>query len=400
MFPEVLEEDLAVCPNPQCNRELQDDWSCGACGECFERCCFCGATTRLLSNYCRCCGRLLDWPRVHAEWGLQAAPSMECPNLEPVWNDDLNEPVSAAPLLVGGLVVLAAGRLLLKSLSTGKTLAEHGASVRATPAICGQQLVFSTVASTQSLDLYSFLRGAPKMLWECDASSFKPISVAEERIVLVESVDGSAILTLLHKSGERAGSILVSTNSRVSAPIYLAGKLVQITGDGRVLWIDLEPKLIDSRHIGQALDVNTLSVSTDSFYFAAVDGQVWRGKIDNGLELERFGATAGLLVNSTSCSQDYLAVAHGAGLLLLDRYGDRVWETALDGYSLTATFAAGSYLMAVDDTGTLFNFDYRDCVPRSRVRLFQPTLVLPPVVSPHNLVYVEKEGKIRAFRFY
>lgn len=400
MLAEILEEDLEICPNPHCNRTLQGEQVCSACGECFDRCSICRASVRLLSNYCRCCGRLLDWPGVHTEWGLSPTLQIECPQaLEPAWDDSLKEAVSAAPLLVGGVVLLSGSRLLLKSLSTGKTLAEHRLSVTATPAVCGQQLVVSGSACTQSLDLYKLLRGSTEVIWDYNGSSFKPLTVAGENIVLVESIDGSAVLTLLNRNGELVGKLLVSTSIRVSAPIYFAGGLIQITGDGRVLLIDPEPKFIDSRQIGQALDVNTLSVGIDSFYFSTVDGQVWRGRVDDGLQLQQFGATAGLLVNSTACSENYLAVAHGAGLLLLDKYGDRVWETSLDGYSLISTFAAGSYLMAIDDMGTLFNFDYRNCIPRSRVRLFQPTLVLPPVVSPHNLVYVEKEGKVRAFRF-
>lgn len=398
MLPEVLEEDLEICPNPQCNRALGGEQSCSVCGECFERCSKCRASVRLLSNYCRCCGRLLEWPRVHTQW--EPAPHMECPRaLEPVWSDDLKETVSAAPLLVKGLLLLAGNRLLLKSNSTGKTLAEHRLSVTTTPVVYGQQLIVSRAACTQSLDLYKLLHGSIEVVWEYNAPSFKPLTIAKGQIVLVESVDGSAFLTLLNRNGKRSGTLLVSTSSRVSAPVGFREWLIQITGEGRVLLVDLQPKCIDSKHVGQELDLNTLSVGADSFYFSAVDGQIWRGRVDNGLQLQRFGNTAGLLVNSTACSENYLAVAHGAGLLLLDRYGDRLWETSLDGYSLTSAFAAGSYLMAVDDTGTLFNFDYRDSVPRSRVRLFQPTLVLPPVLSPHSLVYVEKEGKVRAFRF-
>ncbi|MCS6886264.1 MAG: hypothetical protein RMM17_10150 [Acidobacteriota bacterium] len=408
MKPEVLQEDLQICPNPTCNRETGSELFCNACGEGFCRCSQCGAAVRLLAAYCRCCGYRLDLPRVCTEGSSLQAYRLAVPQqLRPLWSDTVSSEIHVAPLALSGLLVLVdtQGKIYLKRIADGKTLRTYDlqGSVAACPAIDGNLRLF-VAADTMlyCIDLYGLLYGSVnEIIWKKQVLlPFKPILILLDKILSIEATADRAALLRIYRMGdaEQIAQLQVSTDGRVSKPVMLGAEnslIVMITADGRILLLDLQHgQLLDAEHLRKPLDISTLTAASSCFYFSSQDGQVWKGDLrESKLELQLFAESGGV-VSSLGSSDNYVAIGLGSGLVLLDRYARTCWQTPLDGYPISSVFCAETFLMAVDNRGTLFVFDYGESVPRSRARV--GNLVLTPAFSDFVLVYVETSGTVRA----
>ncbi|KAF0193403.1 MAG: hypothetical protein FD167_5979, partial [bacterium] len=153
---------------------------------------------------------------------------------------------------------------------------------------------------------------------------------------------------------------------------------------------------VDTNIIPTSLGNNLLYVLADSKIWTSQTTDLTRGKIT----LQPFGDIGGLLINSLASSDKYLAIAHGFGVALYDAFGKQIWETQLDGNSIASPpLIVGDWAWVIDDSGVMFFFHLTSSVPKMRQRIFEYSMSLPAILTADRLVFSNRIGQIKVFRW-
>jgi hypothetical protein len=416
-----LADDKSKCSNPSCEYQVDGPGErCLHCGEAQLFCTACGATARLLSSFCRCCGAGLnmDWiteyPGLRYKSSLRSAMAGTA-TIKLNWQLSFDAEMVASPLAARGIVVisLADGRIIIVDEVDGQIRAEIGSQppLSLTPVIADNLLVVPAGNGITAYDLIAALYGnmakGDLIAWQIPFSSQEQVTRAllatSDMILAVVRQAARVQLVFIEKrTGKRVtGLPLEGRPAKTTAP-YLKEKVLFIAAkDGTIMLIDVErAEMRAMARLGREIDTNVLPCGrASSALFVLSDGQLWSASLNSDqLQFQPFGDTGGLIINALAATDRYVAVAHGSGLVLYDPFGALMWETALDSNSLiTAPLIEKDLAWVIDDSGMMFLFNLPASVPRLRQRVFEHTMALPPIFTGDKLILSSRAGQVKAY---
>lgn len=404
------------CPQLDCGERLdagEGAQFCGACGRAFNACRACGATNRLLAQYCRGCGRGLD----SVVWPLQAGLQSRTPQhgtissigaVKKPFPIRLGSDVLAPPVAADGLIVVATrdGRVVLLGETDGGRLGEINLedTVAVAPALCGSVLFVAARRTLRAFDLAELL-GQPRqldpLLWKADCGGdaiSQPLLADDKAVYVVTQAGQKAMLEAFAQSDGRRlwPSPLHLDSSFITSPVLAGGELLFSTPTGQLILASPETgEVRASLALGRNIDLLAGSyVAGDRVVMADVDGRVFEIVVSGGgpkvNELYGHGAR----ITALAANERLIALGHTAGLTLLDSRGQVKWSyDNLDAISVTP-IVAGESIFAVDDAGNGLLFSERRSNPTARVKLFGGEINTPPLMTRKKLAACSAGGLV------
>lgn len=418
-------EDRLRCANPTCEGQLSAfEYRCPRCHEAQQYCRACGATGRALARFCRCCAGVLrsDWALEHA--GFRYRPSRQI-DISPTstfqlsWQLTIESEMVAAPLAARGLIIITivSGHIVILDEIDGEVRAElkAPAPLNFTPVIVDNLLIVSTGEGIIAYDLIAALYGniakGNVKVWHHQFSDDEQVTrpllaTVQTVLVTVRHKQGARLIALDKKSGYRTAEVDIPTRTgKTSTPFIKEKHLFIATKDGSLMAIDWSRmEVIANAKAPKEIDINVAICGRGShIYYVLSNGQLWNASLNNdnaSLILQPFGDTGGLIINAISATEKYLAIAHGSGLTLYDRFGSMLWETTLDANSIiTLPLLEGEAAWVIDDTGMMFYFDLSVSVPKLRQRLFEMDVALPPIMTYDHIIFTNRVGVLKVFKW-
>ena len=415
-----------LCSNPLCEAVLANKpIRCPRCKEAQSYCPSCGASVRVLARFCRACGTTLrnNWSIEHP--GLRARPTRSLDvDAKSVfrldWELSVDSEMTATPLAARGVLILTlnSGHIVILDEVDGNVRRELATTppLSFTPIISDNLLVVATGEGIVAFDLIAAIygnvaRGGLKV-WHhrfaIDEQVIQPLLATDDMVMaVVKNTEQTQLLILDKKTGQQRHNVLLDSRANKTTTPYLKGKELFIgIKSGSIMAIDItQAKVVASSPPGRGIDTNIIPTSLgNNLLYVLADSKIWASQTTDltqgKITLQPFGDIGGLLINSLASSDKYLAVAHGFGVALYDAFGKQIWETQLDGNSISSPpLIVGDWLWVIDDSGVMFFFHLTTSVPKMRQRIFEYSVSLPAILTADRLVFSNRIGQIKVFRW-
>lgn len=415
-----------ICANPICEANLVNKAvRCNRCKEAQIYCPSCSSSVRVLSRFCRSCGVTLRNNWSVEQPGLRSRPlrsiDVDAKSIFRLdWELSIESEMTSTPIAARGLIILTlnSGHIVILDEVDGNVRKELSVTppLSFTPIVSDNLLIVATGDSIVAFDLISAIygniaRGGLKV-WQYrfngDEQVTQPLLATGDIVVaIVKHNQQTELLILDKKIGQKRSSVLLDQRGNKTTSPYLIGKDLFIgLKTGSVFAIDLaQAKIIASSPIGRGIDTNINPVGLgNNLLYVLADGKIWFIQVTDLSQgkfvLQPFGDVGGLIINSLATSDKYLAVAHGFGIALYDNFGKLIWETQLDGNSIASPpFIVGDWVWVVDDSGVMFFFNLNSSVPKLRQRTFEYSIALPTLFTLDRLIFSNRLGHIKVFKW-
>lgn len=398
---------------------------CPRCKEAQSFCPNCLSSVRVLSRFCRTCGMTLRNNWSVEQPGLRTRPTrnidVEAKSFFRLdWELSIDSEMTATPLVARGIIILTLnnGHIIILDEIDGNVRRELSTAppLSFTPIITDNLLIVATGEAIVAFDLIAAIygnvaRGGLK-LWQyrfnSDQQVTQPLLATGDLVLaIIKSNQQTELLILDKKTGQKQNSVLIDQRGNKTTTPYLIGKDIFIgVKNSTIMAIDItQAKIIATSTPGRSVDTNISPVGLgNNLSYVLVDGKIWTGQttdLSQGkFSLQPFGDIGGLIINSLASSNKYLAVAHGFGIALYDSFGKLIWETQLDGNSIVSPpLIVDDWAWVIDDSGVMFFFNLMSSVPKLRQRIFEYSLSLPTLLTADRLIFSNRIGQIKVFRW-
>lgn len=418
--------EKVICSNPLCEATLPNKATrCPRCKESQRYCFSCQSSVRVLSRFCRSCGTVLrnDWSIEHPNLRMRPprTTNVDAKSMFRLdWELALEQEMTSAPLVARGIIVLSLtpGHIVILDEVDGQVRKElsTASTISFTPIITDNLLVVATGDSVIAFDLISAIYGnvarSGLKVWQyqlqADEQVIKPLlATVDQVVVLVKSSTGLKLVMLDKQTGDQRTSLFLDNRSgKITTPFLRGKELIIGIKEGTIIIVDItKSRVVATAQTGRGIDTNIApSLLGDNLLFVLADGKIWSVQVDElirgKVNLQPFGETGGLLINSLATSDKYLAVGHGFGVAIYDIYGKQLWETQLDGNSITSLpLIVGDWAWVIDDSGMMFFFQLTSSVPKLRLRVFEYAASLPGILTTDRLIFTNRRGQIKIYHW-
>lgn len=419
----AITDEQLYCANPNCDSPLAPAAvRCTRCHEAQLFCRQCGANARILARFCRICAQALgnNWSLEHPGSRFRPPTSVTINDqslFQLDWQLDLATEMLATPLAARGLIILTivSGHILILDELDGQVRTELAAQapLSFTPVMLDHLLVVGTGEGIIAFDLIAALYGniakGSLRAWQYPLAAneqiIKPLLSTPEAILAVVKRSSQTRLLIIDKiTGQLKSDLPLDARGAKTTNLYLKGRELFIaTRDGTLIFIDVQKgQIIATARASREIDTNVPPCGQEnSVLFVTIDGQLWNATLANqAIQLQPFGDTGGLIINALSSNNQLLAIAHGSGISIYDQFGGLLWETGLDGNSIiTMPLMNSKLIWIIDDNGVLFFFNLAMSVPKLRVRVFEPTVALPMILTYDRLILSNRLGHLKIYRW-
>lgn len=414
------------CANPTCEAVIINKATrCSRCKEVQNYCPNCSSSVRVLSRFCRTCGSTLKNNWSVEQPGLRTRPARNIEvDVKSVfrldWELFLESEMTATPIVARGIIILTLsnGHIVILDEADGHIRRELSTAppLSFTPIISDNLLIVASGEGIIAFDLIAAVYGniakgslkAWQYRFSKDEQVIQPLlAIGDMVIAIIKNAQQTELLILDKKNGQKRNNILLDQRGNKTTSPYLSGKDLFVgIKNGSVVAVDItQAKIIASSPLGRGVDTNISPVALgNNLLYVLADGKIWASQttdLSQGrFTLQAFGEIGGLLINSLAASGKYLAIAHGFGVALYDNFGKLIWETQLDGNSIVSPpLIVGNWAWVVDDSGTMFFFNLISSVPKLRQRIFEYSLSLPTLLTADHLIFSNRIGQVKVFRW-
>ncbi len=412
--PAMMFELWKHCPQLACGENIESNAASHVCPHChaaFKVCPTCRATNRLLTEFCRGCGRALDaatWP-MHPGLKATAAKRVSIEMLGQPLLKNFDAAVVASPLASDGIIFLPQlnGQITLIDERDGKQMSVFSVAgrIQVTPALCAGILFIASDSQLFAFDMLDYLdqplKDEMRPLWSREAQGeaiSQPILADARAVYFITRRGKEAFLNALSTAdGTPLWPEAIRLHTHMTHPaVLLKEHLVVVTLDGQIYIVGRETGRLETLSVSYLLDPQVYPFAYENrvlladphglIFEIAID---YRGTFINQLYDHRVPVT------SIVAGSDLIILSHTAGLTLLTVNGNLRWSfDSIDSFSV-APIIAGRSIFALNDVGNGLLFDELNANPVSKARLLAGAdITLAPILTAQRIVAASGEGKI------
>lgn len=371
------------CPYPPIGSTCLLEPEQGFCG-CQRRpivhCPTCNAGNRALARFCRSCGARLDIFRWSSRGGESGNSVLETgltldPKIPAAWETRLSEPISAAPVVLGGLFLgLDRNGHLVVLDPTSSVPLFHGplagvSQVVASPAGLEGLLLVASEGKLVAVDLVELLELSPG---SSSRRAALPLRGTLCSHLATNGVDRAAAATvdeerlLISVFGLDASGQLIHQWTRSPGPLeggdafaslaFLEDHLLVGTPDGRLWFHGLESgRLVGEDRVPEGLARANLLGRGRAAFVAGADNALHLVEPGDGLRRTSLAHPDEGLVYALGASNRYAVCCQGRTIRRVELRSGKLTELELPQYCTTEPIVGRDWALAVSNEGTLYH---------------------------------------------